>query len=185
MVILTLWPEQAMWLCCAKTYTCGKRQIFNTAGYNSTCVDLVVKVMQTGEMNISFGCYGARASSEINDFELYVSIPYGQLQLLVEALQKLSLKSIPEERKKIYLHPVMDNIRKPSERVDGSVDLEVDIELCNGCSLCEAFCPENVFEMVEVDGEKKARPVLVDNCSACYTCVGQCPRKAIQLLPGG
>ncbi|NPV30099.1 MAG: 4Fe-4S binding protein [Firmicutes bacterium] len=180
-VIFTLWPEQAMWLCCAQTYTSGKRQVFNTSGYNSTCADLTVKVMQTGEMNISFGCYGARASSEIDDFELYISIPYGQLQLLVKALQQLSLKSIPEERKKIYMHPVMDNIRKPSEKVNGRVELQVNQEQCNGCGLCEAFCPVAVFEMFEAKGARKARPVLVDKCSACYTCVGQCPQKAIQL----
>lgn len=184
-VIFTLWPEQAMWLCCAQTYTSGERQVFYTSGYNSTCADLTVKVMQSGKMNISFGCYGARASSEIDDFELYVSVPYGMLPLLVEALEKLALKSIPEERNKIYIHPVMDNVSKPSEEASGAVELEVNWEACDGCGLCQAFCPGNVFEMKTVNRAKKAYPAFVERCSACYTCVGQCPHKAIQLRHRG
>lgn len=180
-VIFTVWPEQAMWLCCAQTYISGERQVFYTSGYNSTCADLTVKVMQSGKMNISFGCYGARASSEIDDFELYVSVPYGILPELVEALEKLSVKSIPESRKKIYLHPVMDNISRRSEEQEGFVELHVSWEECDGCGLCQAFCPGEVFEMVVVDGRRKAQPVLLERCSACYTCVGQCPKKAIQI----
>lgn len=180
-VIFTVWPEQAMWLCCAQTYTSGERQVFHTSGYNSTCADLTVKVMQSGKINISFGCYGARASTEIDDFELYVSIPYEILPQLVEALSKLSLKSIPESRKKIYLHPVMDSISREGEEERGAVELRVDMDKCDGCGLCQAFCPGDVFEMVNLDGKKRAQPVLLERCSACYTCIGQCPKKAIQL----
>lgn len=180
-VIFTLWPEQAMWLCCARTYATGERQVFRTSGYNSTCADLTVQVMKSGEMNISFGCYGARASSEIDDFEQYVSLPYHQLPLLAESLKKLAVKSIPEERRKIYMPPVMDNISRPGQEDEVQMEILVDPKKCTACGLCEAFCPASVFEMIVNNEEKRLMVSNAANCSACYTCVGQCPSRAIQL----
>ncbi|HWP97894.1 MAG TPA: DUF169 domain-containing protein [Syntrophomonadaceae bacterium] len=180
-VIFTIWPEQAMWLSCARTYSSGERQAFRTSGYNSTCADLTVEVIKSSEMNISFGCYGARASSEINDFELYVSIPYGQMESIAQALLKLSRKSIPEERRKIYMPPVMDNLVSSNESNSSQMEVLIDDKRCSGCGLCEAFCPHSVFEMAGKEKEMKALVVSPNKCSACYTCVGQCPQKAIQL----
>lgn len=184
-VIFTLWPEQAMWLCCAQTYGTGDRQTFKTSGYNSTCADLVVQPMKTGEMNISFGCYGARASSEIDDFELYVSVPTSMLEPIVQSLQKLGKKSIPEERRKICIHPVMDKVgsRRGSnnDNTSDTIEVFIDQEQCVGDGLCVAFCPEAVLELVEKDGQKVAKAVHPELCSLCYTCVSQCPQKVIQL----
>ncbi|WP_434510771.1 DUF169 domain-containing protein [Desulfitobacterium sp. AusDCA] len=183
-VVFTLWPEQAMWLCCSQTYANGQRQNFKTSGFNSTCADLIVQPMKTGEMNISFGCYGARASSEIDDFELYLSIPAQRLEPIAQSLLKLSQKSIPEERKKIYMQPVMDKIgtRRPEINESGAgVEIFIDTDQCLGDGLCSAFCPTGVLEIEEIDGRKVARAAHPEDCSACYTCVGQCPQKAIQL----
>ncbi len=184
-VIFTLWPEQAMWLCCAQTYASGRRQDFKTSGFNSACADLIVQTMKSGEMNISFGCYGARASSEIDDFELYLSIPTPLLEPIAEALLKLSQKSIPEERNKIYLHPVMDKVGSrrisQAEGEGARVELFVDTEQCMGDGLCVDFCPSAVLEIVEIEGRQVAQALHPDRCSACYTCVGQCPNQAIQL----
>jgi uncharacterized protein (DUF169 family)/NAD-dependent dihydropyrimidine dehydrogenase PreA subunit len=185
-IILTLWPEQAMWLCCAQTYANGERQNFKTSGFNSTCADLVVQPMRTGEMNISFGCYGARASSEIDDFELYLSIPASLLEPVVQSLLKLNRKSIPEERKKIYLHPVMDQIglRRGAlgqDQEGKSVQIFIDEEQCLGDGICAAFCPSAVLAIEEKDGRNIAAVVKADSCSRCYTCVGQCPQRAIQI----
>lgn len=182
-VIFTLWPEQAMWMCCALTYATGERQYFKTSGFNSTCADLVVQPMQSGEMNISFGCYGARASSEIDDFELYLSVPVPLLEPMARSLLKLSQKSIPEERQKIYLHPVLDRVgsRKPEAGEGAQVEIFIDTERCLGDGLCVAFCPAGVLELVEGAGGQQARAVHPEKCSACYTCAGQCPQRAIQL----
>lgn len=183
-VVFTVWPEQAMWLCCSQTYANGQRQNFKTSGFNSTCSDLIVLPMESGEMNISFGCYGARASSEIDDFELYLSIPTPLLESIAQSLVKLSQKSIPEERKKIYLHPVMDKVgsrRGKTQEDKASVEIFIDAEQCEGDGLCVAFCPSAVLEIVDSDGQKVAKALHPEACSACYTCVGQCPRKAIQL----
>lgn len=177
-VIFTLYPEQMMWLCCATSYGTGDRQVFHTSGYNSTCSDLTVQVMKSQQMNISFGCYGARAISDINDFEAYCSVPYRQLPSLVQSLKKLAVKSIPEARRKIYLPPVIDDVGLVPGSESYSVQVRIDEKRCSGCGLCEAFCPESVLEMSAVS---KAVAVAPEKCSACYTCVGQCPHKAIQL----
>lgn len=185
-VIFTLYPEQAMWMCCAQTYSNGERQNFRTSGFNSACSDLIIQPMKTGEMNISFGCYGARASSEINDFELYLSVPTAMLEPIVESLQKLGQKSIPEERRKIYIHPVMDKIgsrRGESKKGEeaSAIDIFIDGDLCTGCELCVAFCPASVLEIKETDEGKKAQAVKPELCSLCYTCSGQCPQRAIKI----
>lgn len=183
-VVLTLWPEQAMWLCCASTYGDGERHVFHTSGYNSTCADLTVQVMKSGKMNISFGCYGARASSDVEDSEVYVSLPYAKIASLTAALQKLAAKSIPEARRRIYMPPVFDSVSAAGQAEPGPVELTIDASLCTGCGICEAFCPESVLRL-EVAGEgQKARVDRVDKCCACYTCVGQCPVQAIRLNTG-
>jgi uncharacterized protein (DUF169 family)/NAD-dependent dihydropyrimidine dehydrogenase PreA subunit len=188
-VIFTLWPEQAMWLCCAQTYSNGERQNFKTSGFNSTCADLVIQPMKTGEMNISFGCYGARASSEIDDFELYVSVPTHLLEPIVQSLVKLGQKSIPEERRKIYIHPVMDRVgsrRNDPQKGEqaNSVDIYIDQDKCLGDGLCAAFCPHEVLQIKMTEGKKFAEAINPERCSLCYTCVGQCPQKAIQISQG-
>lgn len=180
-VVFTLYPEQAMWCCCASSYGSGDRQVFNTSGYNSTCSDLTVQVMKSQRMNISFGCYGARAISDINDFETYLSLPYDQLPALVASLKKLAEKSIPEARRKIYLPPVIDNVSGLEQQEGCRVAVRIQQERCNGCELCVAFCPDAVLEMRETENGPKAVAVAEEKCSSCYTCVGQCPQKAIQL----
>lgn len=180
-VIFTIYPEQVMWLCCASSYGSGERHVFHTSGYNSTCADLTVQVMKSQKMNISFGCYGARAISDISDFEAYLSVPFNQLHSLAESLGKLSVKSIPEARRKIYMPPVIDNAASSGQTGACSVTVRIKDDRCNGCGLCEAFCPEAVIEMRAIDGTAKACAVAAEKCCACYTCVGQCPQKAIQL----
>lgn len=183
-VVFTLWPEQAMWICCAQTYYSGERQNFMTSGFNSACADLIVQPMKTGEMNISFGCYGARASSEIDDFELFLSVPAPLLEPIVQSLLRLGQKSIPEERKKIYLNPVMDKIgagRESLKKETNSTQILIDCQRCLGEGICEAFCPTGVIKIKEENGMKVAEAVHPELCSLCYTCVGQCPQKAIQI----
>jgi len=102
-VIVILNPEQAMWICIAATYFTGERLEFSTSGHNSLCSDCMVVPHQTGKMNISFGDYGCRGSTEICDSEMFVGIPWGLMPRIVEALERLSKKAIPDSRNKIYM----------------------------------------------------------------------------------
>ena len=51
---------------------------------------------------------------------------------------------------------------------------------CKGCGICVAFCPENVFEMVEDGRAKVVRP---EDCTNCQICDRICPDFAITLTP--
>lgn len=55
----------------------------------------------------------------------------------------------------------------------------VDLELCEGAGVCAEVCPMNVYDMVEVDGAKKASPARMDDCILCMACVSACPTQAI------
>ncbi len=57
----------------------------------------------------------------------------------------------------------------------------VDLEKCDGDSVCVDVCPVQVFEMQKVEGydEEKSVPVNQDECVQCLACVVSCPREAI------
>ncbi|MGB9859710.1 MAG: DUF169 domain-containing protein [Moorellaceae bacterium] len=187
-VIFTLWPEQAMWLCSADSYYSGERQVFETSSYNSVCAELTVRPMKTGRMNTSFGCYGSRASSDMDDFETFLSIPAERLRNIIFALEELARKAMVEERNKIYAPPVIGSSGVHEEQGTGeqkSISMVINKERCKGEGICVDFCPYGVLELVESEsGCRVAAAVRPELCTACYTCVGQCPERAISLMEG-
>ncbi len=99
-------PEQVMWLCMAASYYTGHRFDFHASGYNAQCVETTLLPYSTGEPNISFGCYGCRASSDIGDEYMFMGIPVDMMPTVVKGLRELSKKAIPQSRDKIYLPPL-------------------------------------------------------------------------------
>ena len=51
----------------------------------------------------------------------------------------------------------------------------VDLDICEGVGVCAEVCPMNVYDMVEVEGAKKASPARI----LCMACVSACPTQAI------
>jgi uncharacterized protein (DUF169 family) len=100
-------PEQVMWLCMSASYYTGHRFDFHASGYNAQCVETTLIPYTTGEPNISFGCYGCRASSDISDDIMFVGVPVGLMPTVVKGLRELGAKAIPQSRNKIYLPPLM------------------------------------------------------------------------------
>jgi NAD-dependent dihydropyrimidine dehydrogenase PreA subunit len=55
----------------------------------------------------------------------------------------------------------------------------VDLEKCEGAGVCADVCPMNVYDMVEMGGEKKSQPTRQEDCIMCLACVNSCPTQAI------
>jgi 2-oxoglutarate ferredoxin oxidoreductase subunit delta len=59
--------------------------------------------------------------------------------------------------------------------------IEVDIEICKGCELCIASCPQESIGLSETINDRGYPfAVLVqDNCTGCINCALVCPEAAI------
>lgn len=64
--------------------------------------------------------------------------------------------------------------------IEGVATLALDVDACNGCTLCTVVCPHGVFEM----SERKARIIDLDACMECGACAMNCAQGAITLKPG-
>lgn len=98
-------PEQIMWLSMATSYYTGHRHDFHASGYNAQCVETTLLPYLNDEINISFGCYGCRASSDVGDDLMMMGIPVSLMPQVVKGLEELGKKAIPQSRSKVYLPP--------------------------------------------------------------------------------
>ena len=57
-------------------------------------------------------------------------------------------------------------------------DVKVDLAKCNGAGVCAEVCPMNVYDMVEIEGKKKAQPTRASDCILCMARVNGCPQGA-------
>jgi len=96
-------PEQAMWLLMSSSYYSGHRLDLHASGYNAQCVETTLLPLTTGQINVSFGCYGCRASSDVSDDLMFVGIPRELMATTTQGLLELGKKAIPQSRAKIYL----------------------------------------------------------------------------------
>jgi uncharacterized protein (DUF169 family)/NAD-dependent dihydropyrimidine dehydrogenase PreA subunit len=100
-------PETMMWLCMALTYYSGKRMQFRMSSYNAQCVETTLYPYMNGDINLSLGCYGCRAISDIGDDMMFMGIPLSDMPLLIDGLSYLGKKAIPDARAKVYLPPMV------------------------------------------------------------------------------
>lgn len=106
-VVFTGTPEQMMWLCMSMSYYSGHRFEFHASGYNSMCVEAVLYPLNTQEPNITFGCYGCRAATDVGEDMMFMGVPTSLLPTIADGLTELAKKSIPHSRMKIYVPPIM------------------------------------------------------------------------------
>jgi NAD-dependent dihydropyrimidine dehydrogenase PreA subunit len=52
-------------------------------------------------------------------------------------------------------------------------------ERCNGCGICVALCPQDVFRMDEI--KHKAVIKYLEDCVACGICKPFCPRDCLDV----
>lgn len=66
--------------------------------------------------------------------------------------------------------------------VEKPVRVKVDLEKCTGCGTCVDICPLEVYEIVVIDGKRKASPVNQIDCIGCRNCELACPEGAIEII---
>jgi len=64
--------------------------------------------------------------------------------------------------------------------IEGVTTLQLDLQTCVGCGVCETVCPHAVFRM----NGKKAEIVDADGCMECGACAQNCAAGAIRVTPG-
>ena len=106
-IVFTGTPEQMMWLSMSMSYFDGHRHSFHASGFNAQCVEATLLPYTNDEPNISFGCYGGRASSDIGEDMMYMGVPRNRLETIVEGATELAKRAIPDSRMKIYVPPIM------------------------------------------------------------------------------
>lgn len=99
-------PEQMMWLSMATSYYTGHRHEFHASGYNAQCVEITLIPLLSGQINISLGCYGCRAASDVEDSMMMMGIPLPQMESVIRGVRELGKKAIPQSRDKIYVPPL-------------------------------------------------------------------------------
>ncbi|MEM2668303.1 MAG: DUF169 domain-containing protein [Candidatus Methanomethylicaceae archaeon] len=102
-VLITLFPEQAMWICHTWSYKNGRHLKIELQTESSVCSGLTVASFLRNEIQIGLGCYGSRNSTDIKKEEMYVAIPGSMLLETVEILEKL-IKPISDSRSKRIFH---------------------------------------------------------------------------------
>ncbi|MDR0500310.1 MAG: DUF169 domain-containing protein [Coriobacteriales bacterium] len=105
-VAIAALPEQVMWLLMSSSYYSGHRHDLHASGYNAQCVETTLLPLTTGEINVSFGCYGCRAASDVGDDLMFIGIPIAQMPTVIAGLTELSKKAIVQSRSKVYLPPM-------------------------------------------------------------------------------
>ncbi|NMC12589.1 MAG: hypothetical protein GYA34_06870 [Chloroflexi bacterium] len=93
--------EKLMWINLAYlNATGGKRINSSTAILQATCVDSTIIPFLEQRLNFSYGCYGCREATDIKENESVLGFPTNFLLDIVENLEYLNEKAIPNSRSK-------------------------------------------------------------------------------------
>ena len=93
--------ESLMWIALACLHaTGGKRIQGSTAVLQATCVDSTIIPFLERRLNYSYGCYGCRDATDMEKNETVLGFPGELLEGIVEHLEFLHVKAIPNSRSK-------------------------------------------------------------------------------------
>ena len=93
--------EKLMWLALANlNVNGGKRVESSTAILQATCVDATTIPYIQQKFNMSMGCYGCRDATDICPNETVLGFPFKDFYAIVETIEFLNQKAIPNSRSK-------------------------------------------------------------------------------------
>ena len=93
--------EKLMWITLAYMHTTGGERVqSSTAVLQATCVDSTIIPYLEGRLNLGYGCYGCRDTTDLGANETVLGFPGASLPAIVEHLQYLAQKAIPTSRSK-------------------------------------------------------------------------------------
>jgi uncharacterized protein (DUF169 family) len=61
---------------------------------------------ESGEINMSLGCYSCRTVSDLGEDIMFMGIPMARMPALIDGLENLGKKAIPDSRSWLYLPPL-------------------------------------------------------------------------------
>ena len=110
--------EKLMWFALAYlNIKGGKRVESSTAILQATCVDATLIPFKEQRLNMSMGCYGCRDATDIGNNEAVLGFPVNVFRPIVENLEFLNQKAIPNSRGKNALAMLK---RKKAEEVSST-----------------------------------------------------------------
>ncbi len=93
--------EKLMWFALANlNIKGGKRVESSTAILQATCVDSTTIPYLQRKFNMSMGCYGCRDATDIGHNETVLGFPFKDFDAIVQSLEFLNQKAIPNSRGK-------------------------------------------------------------------------------------
>ena len=93
--------EKLMWIALAYLHAKGGERVqASTAILQATCVDATIIPFVEQRLNFGYGCYGCRDATDLGSDEGVLGFPASVLPVLVEHLQFLSAKAVPNSREK-------------------------------------------------------------------------------------
>ncbi len=107
--------EKLMWIALAYlNIQGGKRVESSTAILQATCVDTTIIPYKEQKFNMSMGCYGCRDATDIGNNETVLGFPFKDFRPIMENLEFLNRKAIPNSRGKNALTLLA---KKSAERI--------------------------------------------------------------------
>jgi uncharacterized protein (DUF169 family) len=93
--------EKLMWFALANLNANGGQRVeSSTAILQATCVDATLIPYVKHNFNMSMGCYGCRDATDIGPNETVLGFPFKDFKAIVQSLEFLSQKAIPNSRGK-------------------------------------------------------------------------------------
>jgi uncharacterized protein (DUF169 family) len=107
--------EKLMWFALANLNIKGGQRVeSSTAILQATCVDATLIPFVKQKFNMSMGCYGCRDATDICPNETVLGFPFKDFKAIVQSIEFLSQKAIPNSRGKNALAMLK---RKEAEKI--------------------------------------------------------------------